>query len=68
MSMITVATPRCMLCGQSGIVMADELGLEAWQGGVLIQDALPTLTSSQREQLMTGIHDECWNNAFGEDE
>jgi hypothetical protein len=47
-------------------------GFTLWQDhGVLIQDALPFLTASQREILMTGIAEECWNALFpddGEDE
>ena len=28
----------------------------------MIQDAFPSFTPSQREFLMTGICDDCWNN------
>ena len=40
--------------------------LEKWQGGVLIQNAMPHLTADEREFLMTGITAEEWNHAFGE--
>lgn len=34
--------------------------LEAWQGGMLIQDAMPNLSPDDREFLMTGITPEEW--------
>ncbi len=39
-----------------------------WKAGVLIQKAFPELTSSQREALMTGICDNCWELLTSEDE
>lgn len=38
-----------------------------WKGGALIQDAMPMLTPSEREFIMTGITDDEWNTTFGED-
>lgn len=68
MKIVTVHTMACMLCGESGRIVVDEAGLEAWESGVLIQDALPELSASEREQLMTGIHAECWDRAFPEED
>lgn len=39
-----------------------------WKAGTLIQKAFPTLNSSQREFLMTGIIDGEWDNEFGDDD
>lgn len=39
--------------------------LHRWHNGELIQNAMPHLTSGQREFLMTGITDEEWSQAFG---
>jgi len=33
---------------------------DAWQGGELIQNAMPNLTADEREFLMTGITPEEW--------
>lgn len=33
----------------------------AYKNGMLIQDAFPMLTRSQKEFIMTGITDEEWN-------
>ena len=35
--------------------------LKSWHEGTLIQDAMPDLTASEREFIMTGITDEVWN-------
>jgi len=40
--------------------------LAAWQGGELIQRAMPNLTADEREFIMTGITAEEWENHFGE--
>ena len=39
--------------------------LEAYYtGGLLLQDAFPTLSAGDREFIKTGVTDEEWNNAF----
>ena len=40
--------------------------LAAWQGGVLIQRAMPNLTPDEREFLMTGYTPEDWEAIFKE--
>jgi len=37
---------------------------DLWQSGALIQDAMPHLTSDQREFLITGITPEEWDAYF----
>ena len=37
-----------------------------WQGGMLIQDAMPNLTDAQREFIVSGITTQEWEEAFGE--
>ena len=39
----------------------------AWRSGVKIQDAMPNLNTAEREFIISGVTDEEWNNAFGED-
>ena len=38
--------------------------LRLWKSGVLIQDAMPHLSSDDREFLMTGITSDEWDQAF----
>lgn len=39
--------------------------LEDWQGGTVIQKAMPNLTADEREFLITGITKESWEKTFG---
>jgi hypothetical protein len=38
--------------------------LKNWHNGMLVQDAFPNLTNSQREFILSGITDEEWNGMF----
>lgn len=41
-----------------------EAQIKAWEGGMLIQRAMPNLTPDQREFLMTGITAAEWEETF----
>jgi hypothetical protein len=38
--------------------------MEAWKSGMLIQDAMPRLTTDEREFMMTGITAEEWEKHY----
>jgi hypothetical protein len=57
---VQVSTPECMMCGRSAVLEVPLDGLRLWDAGVLVQDAFPELDQAQRELLMTGTHDHCW--------
>jgi hypothetical protein len=38
--------------------------VKAWQNGMLIQDAMPELSASDREFIMSGITQEEWDGIF----
>ena len=40
--------------------------IASWQGGELIQNAMPNLSADEREFIKTGITPEEWENAFGD--
>jgi hypothetical protein len=40
--------------------------IASWQGGELIQNAMPNLTADEREFIKTGITAEEWEELFGE--
>ena len=40
--------------------------IAAWQGGELIQRAMPQLSADEREFIKTGITPEEWEETFGE--
>jgi|TARA_B100000131_G_scaffold240447_1_gene232745 hypothetical protein len=41
--------------------------IDAWESGVLIQDAMPHLNADEREFIKTGITPEEWDETFGEE-
>ncbi len=64
--MVTIKTPVCVHCGQSGevnMLMSEyKKLLEAGH----IQDALPNHSANDREMLMTGTHPACWDAIWAE--
>lgn len=58
---------RCPMCGKSYTVIVPHDGFIAWRNGGRIQDCLPTLSNEERESLMTGICDDCWERMYGEE-
>lgn len=41
--------------------------LDRWRNGTLIQNAMPNIAPEHREFIMTGITNEEWLEAFGEE-
>lgn len=57
----------------SGIIRTIDLPvteeqIEAWENGAKIQEAMPNLTTTQREFILTGIVEAEWDEAFADDE
>ena len=60
---------KCPKCQESDNVVVSYSGFKKWQNGTLpIQIALPELSISDREKLMTGWCDKCWDSILGEEE
>jgi hypothetical protein len=53
---------ECPFCLEHNEIEVPEQGYKSWIEGELIQRALPELSASEREALMTGICDYCWEN------
>lgn len=67
--LLTVRTNPCWVCKQPSTIQdVDPVAYWAWKRGALIQIAFPEWSREQRELLKTGIHAECWNKMFAEDE
>jgi hypothetical protein len=58
----------CPSCGETRNVTVDAQGYADWQGGALIQDALPALSADEREQLITGYDTDCWNTMWADED
>jgi hypothetical protein len=55
----------CPKCEKAATV--ENLDLERfqrWMAGEMIQSAFPDLSAADRETLMSGLHDECFNAWF----
>lgn len=59
---------KCPLCGKPSEVEVPAQGLWEWEHGAFVQKAFPDLTPGQREQVMNGAHEDCFDQAFREDE
>jgi len=57
----------CPLCHQEGSVAVNDKGYDDYIAGKPIAEALPKLTESQREMLVSGLCHDCWNNFFPEE-
>ena len=56
----------CPFCGAEHSVEVNLAGFEAWQNGELIQRAMPNLSATEREQLISHICPKCQAEVFGE--
>ena len=55
----------CPFCTKNHFVMVSMEAYERWQAGELIQYAMPNLTPTEREQLISGLCPECQQKVFG---
>jgi len=58
----------CPFCGKGSQVTIPSQGLWDWEHGKFVQDAMPDLTPAEREIVMTGTHQKCFDDAFADDE
>lgn len=59
---------KCIMCGELKTVEIPGPELYRYRQGALIQDALKSVSSGDREFLMTGICAPCFDETFKEDE
>lgn len=64
-----VLTLKCPFCGEEHGVRTTSEAYYTWQAGELIQNAMPFLNATAREQLISHICPRCQESVFGgEDE
>ena len=56
----------CPFCNSDHAVEVSLAGYIEWERGELIQKAMPDLTSTEREQLISGICPKCQAEFFGD--
>ena len=59
---------KCPFCGVEHSVEVKIAEFEAWQNGEFIQRAMPNLSATEREQLISHICPKCQVEIFGEEE
>lgn len=55
---------ECPLCGKVHYVTIATDDFGKWQGGMNAQDAFPYLSTTEREELISGICPECQEKIF----
>jgi hypothetical protein len=65
--MTAFATRRCPVCYKTGTLMVEENELFTYLRGESVQNAFKSLTVPLREQILSGMHPDCWVSVFGED-
>lgn len=60
-----VVTPPCPVCDKESTYALDTQKVMEWQMGALIQNVFPEMTPAQRETLINGTHDECFEQLYG---
>ena len=68
LAMTAVVAVPCRLCNEAKDLTVNIEGFIAWQGGKLIQEALPELDADDRELLISGTCPTCWDKMFPSDE
>lgn len=67
--MPTVKTMNCPQCGEPGTLEVPDDEWKKWDNrkGPMIQDAMPSLTPEERDQILIGLHPECSDAFYGDD-
>lgn len=61
---LTIAI-QCPFCHEYHEVNVNETAFDLWMAGELIQNAMPDLTPTEREQLISKLCPECQKKVFG---
>lgn len=61
-----IQTRPCHMCGKTHKILLDKDAFQAWYGGVHAQVAFPDMTPGQREILISGTCEPCWDRLFKE--
>lgn len=56
---------NCPMCRKTHCVEVEVKAYEKWQNGELIQNAMPNLSATEREQLISGFCPDCQDKIFG---
>ena len=60
-------TKRCPVCFKVGSLAVEEHELFTYLRGEYVQTAFTSLTIPLREQIISGVHPECWQEMWGQE-
>lgn len=63
-----VVHTKCPFCHSLHVVMTPEAGFDRFIAGEHVQNALPGLSSNDRELLLSGVCPKCWGELYPEGE
>jgi len=58
----------CPMCGQDSTIEVPDDAYARWRDGEMVQAVLPEWTAAEREQLMTGLHGDCFDAMWADDD
>jgi len=67
MTMTVYATRRCPVCLKTGSITVDENELFSYLRGNYVQEAFKSLSIPLREQIISGVHPQCWEELWGQE-
>jgi len=65
--MTVYATKRCPVCLKTGTIGVDENELFTYLRGEYVHRAFKSLSIPFREQIISGVHPECWELMWGKE-
>ena len=64
----TIVAVDCVRCKERQHITTKTEDLDSWENGELIQNAMPYLSAGEREILISGVCEACFDNMFGGEE
>lgn len=58
----------CPMCGRDSTVEVPDDRYERWVAGEMVQHVLPEWSAAEREQLMSGLHGDCFEALWSTDD
>lgn len=55
---------RCRCCGKTVVYNVTEDAYNAYMNGAHVQDAFPEVSPGDREVLISGLCEDCWDKIF----
>jgi hypothetical protein len=62
---VTHLKQQCLHCKLEYTILVDTDKYRDWVNGELCQNVWPHFNAGQREQIISGMHPECWEELFG---